>query len=84
MSEDILKNLIQATGISEELISTEIKALVERAGIRPHDLTIDDLRVILSDYVQEVLLSAKEHCETQTSRSENPNNFTLLFPLDLK
>ncbi len=56
----ILQNLISATGLSEELISSELKLLSERAGLDPKDLTIEDLRQILAEYVQEVLLTAKE------------------------
>ena len=85
MGEDILKNLIQATGISEELISSEIKLLTDRAGIPEQDITIEDLRLILADYVQEVLLSAKEQFKEHHSseKHELPKDFTPLFPLDV-
>lgn len=80
--KNILKNLISATGISEDLISSEIKTLTERAGILPQDLTIEDLRQILAEYVQEVLLSAKEQFDTKKSQVSSAE-FTPLFPIDV-
>ncbi len=89
-SQDILTNLIAATGISEELISSEIKSLTDRAGIKPQDLTIEDLRQILAEYVQEVLLSAKEEFDSKKSsekssvKSLNPEaELTPFFPFDV-
>ncbi len=79
MGQDILKNLIQATGISEELISPELKLLTERAGIPEQDLTIEDLRLILAEYVQEVLLSAKEQFDSQNCPETKE---AALLPLD--
>ena len=85
MGKDILRNLIQATGISEELISSEIKLLTDRAGIQEQDITIEDLRLILAEYVQEVLLSAKEQFKALESSEKNemPKDFTPRFPLDV-
>ena len=81
---EILKNLISATGISEDLISPEVKSLAHRAGIDSEDLTIEDLRQILAEYVQEVLLSAKEQFDAKKSSEPKSNNeFTPLFPLDV-
>ncbi len=76
----VLKSLISATGISEDLISSEIKALSARAGVNPHELTIEDLRQILADYVQDVLLSAKEQLDAKKSNVSEP---TPLFPIDV-
>ncbi len=76
---NIIKKLISATGISEELISTELANLSSRAGIHPEDLTIEDLRQILAEYVQEVLLSAKEQFDEKAALEKG---LTPLFPID--
>ena len=76
----VLKQLISATGISEDLISDELKLLSARAGLRPQELTIEDLRQILSEYVQEVLLSAKEHFDAKKVVAVE---LTPLFPGDV-
>ena len=73
---EMLKNLITATGISEELISSELKQLTTRAGIDPKDLTIEDLRQILADYVQEVLLSAKAEFDSKKPKVTAITEFT--------
>ena len=80
----LLKNLISATGISETLIQSELIKLSQRAGIQPQDLTIEDLRQILADYVQDVLVSAKEHFKKEESKVSPEDSFTPLFPRDCK
>ncbi len=73
---EMLQNLISATGISEDLISSELKQLTARAGIDPKDLTIEDLRQILADYVQEVLLSAKAEFDSKKPKATPITEFT--------
>ena len=77
---EVLKSLILATGISENLISSEIKALSVRAGVNPNELTIEDLRQILAEYVQDVLLSAKEELDAKKAIA---GELTPLFPIDM-
>lgn len=82
MGQDVLKSLIQATGISEELISPELKSLTDRAGLSVENLTIEDLRLILAEYVQEVLLSAKEQFDSQNSVEKIEALKAPILPLD--
>ena len=82
MGQDVLKSLIQATGISEELISPELKSLTDRAGLSAETLTIEDLRLILAEYVQEVLLSAKEQFDSQNSVEKIEAVKASILPLD--
>lgn len=79
-NSELLKNLISATGISEELISSELTQLTNRAGIKPEDLTIEDLRQILADYVQEVLLSAKAEFDAKKPQKAVEPDLTVPFP----
>ncbi len=82
MDQDVLKSLIQATGISEELISPELKSLTDRAGLSEENLTIEDLRLILAEYVQEVLLSAKEQFDSKNSVEKIEALKAPILPLD--
>jgi hypothetical protein len=82
MGQDLLKNLIQATGISEDLISPELKNLTARAGLSEDALTIEDLRLILAEYVQEVLLSAKEQFDSENAVEPIEALKASILPLD--
>jgi hypothetical protein len=63
ISEDtsqIANEVIAATGLPKETISKELNSLLEAAGVDRSDLTLDDLRQVLAEYVQDVLVAAKE------------------------
>lgn len=59
MGDELFKQVTDATGLPNELISAELTRLLERSGIDPQAVTLDDLRRVLAEYVQDVLLSAK-------------------------
>ena len=61
MGKELFGTVTAATGLPDELISEELTRLLATAGVRPEDLTIDDLRQILADYVQDILVAAKEY-----------------------
>lgn len=66
MGEKLLSDVVTATGLPEDLVSAELNRLVEKAGKNPNDLSIEDLRMILAEYVQDVLLAChKEFSDTQ-------------------
>ena len=60
MGDKLLSEISEATGLPENLVSDELNRLVSQAGKDTSDTTLDDLRVILADYVQEVLIKAKD------------------------
>jgi hypothetical protein len=60
MGEKILGEITAATGLPQELVSDELTRLISAAGLTTSELTLEDLRLILSEYVQDVLLSAKK------------------------
>ena len=59
MGEALIGELTEATGLPEELVDTELGRLITNAGKIRDDVTLDDLRAILAEYVQDVLLEAK-------------------------
>lgn len=59
MGEQLLVKVAAATGLPEEMVTRELGELIKKAGVDPARLTLEDLRMILAEYVQDVLLAAK-------------------------
>jgi hypothetical protein len=57
---DLLKQIIAATGLPPEAVEREMQKLLQRSSVPPEDLSLDDLRELLSLYLQEVLVEAKD------------------------
>lgn len=53
--QELIKNIIAATGLPIQSVSKELERLIERSQIDPSTMTIDELRPILADYLHEVL-----------------------------
>lgn len=60
MGNALLETLVIATGLPERDIRRELQALMLKYGKRPETLTMDDLRQLMRDYVQDVLVETKE------------------------
>lgn len=60
MGAKLLNEVAQATGLPEQMVTDELGLLVAKAGKKTEDLTLEDLRMILAEYVQDVLLAAKD------------------------
>ena len=65
MDKSFLHELTTSTGLPEELLSTELKRLIAAAGLSPESVTLDDLRVVLAEYLQDVFVEAKENLTKQ-------------------
>ena len=57
---DLLKSLVQSTGLPEEAVEKEMQRLMTKHGIVTEELSLATLRIILAEYLQDVLLEAKE------------------------
>jgi hypothetical protein len=68
MGDELFNQVTEATGLPQEWIANELGNLLAAAGVERSELTIDDLRRVLSDYVQDVLLQA--HDQYQTAAGE--------------
>ena len=55
----LLKLLIDATGLPKQAIEGEIHQILEERGFHAETLTLEQLREVLSIYVQTVLIEAK-------------------------
>ncbi len=60
MGKQLLNDLATATGLPENLITDELGELISRAGLDSQTLTLDDLRGVLAEYLQDILLDARE------------------------
>lgn len=60
MDDNLFDKVVQNTGLPEDLISDELSQLLKGAGINKSDVTLDELRDVISNYLQDVLLKAKE------------------------
>jgi hypothetical protein len=65
MAESLLGQLSRATGLPQDLVQKELERLIGKAGKNP-SLELEELRDILAEYLQEVLLQAQsEFSETE-------------------
>ena len=58
MAESLLGQLSKATGLPQDLVQRELERLIGKSG-KDGSLQLDELREILAEYLQEVLLQAQ-------------------------
>ncbi|USN46822.1 MAG: hypothetical protein H6626_11515 [Pseudobdellovibrionaceae bacterium] len=58
--EKLIDNLAEATNLPQHLVLGEIKTLIINQGYSPKTISLDELRLVLADYLQEVLLKARD------------------------
>lgn len=69
MGETLIQILCEATGLPNAAIESEIDQLLASHDKTRDQLTLEDLRVILAEYLQDVLVSAKEKHQERNSES---------------
>lgn len=57
---DLLRFLIESTGLPPESLRLELDKLIAQHGIEPGSLTVDQIRDVLGEYLQDALIEAKE------------------------
>ncbi len=55
----LLKVLVDATGLPAEAVEREIAKILAKRNLSAETLTIEDVREVLSSYLQDVLVEAK-------------------------
>ncbi len=63
MANQLFKDVAEATGLPSELITKELSQIVSNKGIENDNLTLDELRLVMADYLREVILQAKNKFE---------------------
>ena len=56
---NLVDQITKAIDLPDDLISEELDEIITKAGLDPKKITLEDLRHVLADYLQEVLLTAK-------------------------
>lgn len=56
----LIETLIQASGLPPESLSHELERLLDERGIHPSEVTLEDVRLILANYLQDTLVEAKQ------------------------
>jgi hypothetical protein len=56
MGNKLFSEVTELTGLPEDLISEELKSLLESKGVEPEQLTLESLREALADYLTQVAL----------------------------
>ncbi len=54
--EELIRTLISNTGLPESDVSTELDQLISRSGHSPDQITLDQMREILAEYLQDLIL----------------------------
>lgn len=55
----LLRVLIESTGLPPVSVELEMRRLIEKHGYSIDSLTLDQVREILADYLQQALIEAK-------------------------
>jgi hypothetical protein len=62
----LITQIASNTGLPEDTMTQELGRLIDGAGLDSDIVTLDDLRRVLADYAQDILLSAKHAHEQET------------------
>lgn len=57
--ELLLRALIEAVGLPEKYVSNELNGLMQKHNINRENLTLDQLRPLIAELVQETLIENK-------------------------
>lgn len=60
MKNPMLTDLIENCGLPQEMISKEVHHLIKSHGFSEDSLTLEQLREVMADYMQNILLDLKE------------------------
>jgi len=72
MGNKLFSEVTELTGLPEDLISEELKSLLERKGVEPEQLTLESLREALADYLTQVALEFEEEGEEMPALEGEP------------
>jgi hypothetical protein len=63
MGNELFKQVVGATGLPSEIMTKELSEVLEGKGFASENVTLDELRLVLADYLREVILHAKDKFE---------------------
>lgn len=59
MGEALIKQLVNYTELPPEMVEQEFNRLIEKAGLKREEMTLDDVRDLLADFLQDTLIEMK-------------------------
>ncbi len=59
MVELLISRIKDMTNLPEDFVRNEIVSVVKLAGLNPQTITLEELRGVLADYLQDVLVDTK-------------------------
>ncbi len=60
MVEILISRIKKMTALPEDFIRDEIVSVVQLAGLNPDTITLEELRGVLANYLQDVLVDTKD------------------------
>lgn len=72
--EDLLRLVIQLSGLPEDIITADLVLTAERYGIILDHITTDELRELIALYVQDTLILAKDSQKPQQEKHDDPSD----------
>ena len=60
MDDNLFEKIVKSTGLPEELVTQDFLKKVSDKGFEKSTLTLDQIRDVLADYLQDVILQARE------------------------
>ncbi len=63
----LLKTVVAATGLPETPVHSELNSLITKNGFNPDDLTLEELREVMAEYLNLVFLEMAEAEENSAS-----------------
>ncbi len=65
MGNELFKFVVSSTGLPEDTVAPELCALLDRNGKDMETMSLDDLREVMAEYLQLVLLEAQSAYKMQ-------------------
>ena len=59
MGAKLLKEISEGTGLPQDMVTYELDKLLKQAGLKKEQVTLDEIRDVLANYLQDVLVEAK-------------------------
>lgn len=59
MENPLLEKLVDQTGLPRNLIKQELSQILKHYGFSPDKITLDDLREVMAEYLQDTFIELK-------------------------
>lgn len=66
MGNELFQEVAQATGLPLEIVEREFSKLLAKKGIARDEVTLENLREAMAEFLKEVILHAKDKYENGT------------------